>query len=119
MRCEKIPFRGGAAIVCGRRSRKPISADEQATMREVFEMADAENRMIDDQQKFLARCRAARDRCQAMADEADKLHLPILAREWDHLGKELDNAIGLQLRAFRDDTLATDERLGIQQEHQS
>lgn len=54
---------------------------------------------------FLDRCGKARGWCREMAEQANRMELPILAREWDYLGKCLESAIGNQERAFRDDTL--------------
>ena len=61
-----------------------------------------------EQQKLLDVARNASARCFLLASQADDLGLPILAREFDYLGKELDAKITLQLRAFRDKALASE-----------
>ena len=50
----------------------------------------AENELTPEQQKLLAVARNASARCSLLASQADDLGLPILAREFHHLGKELD-----------------------------
>jgi hypothetical protein len=60
----------------------------------------------DPQLRFLQSCKARVERCRELAAEAARLGLPILAREWDALATNLENAIGNQERAFREDTLA-------------
>ena len=61
-----------------------------------------------EQQKLLDIARKASARWFLPASQADDLGMPILAREFDHLGKELDAKITLQLRAFRDKALASE-----------
>lgn len=62
----------------------------------------AEKKMVQEQSAFIEKTRAARGRCAELAAAADKVELPLLAREWDFIGKCLDRAIAAQLRAFRD-----------------
>jgi hypothetical protein len=60
----------------------------------------------DSQTRFLQSCRIRAERCREFGAEADRLGLPILAREWDFMAKNLENAIGNQERAFREEALA-------------
>ena len=62
-----------------------------------------------DQEKFIEKTRLACERAAELAAEADRLNLPILAREWHYLGSELEKRVDLQLRAFRNGTLAVVE----------
>ena len=68
----------------------------------------AEKQLTPEQQKFLDVARNASARCFRLASEADNMGMPILAREFDYLGKELDAKITLQLQAFRDHALASE-----------
>lgn len=65
--------------------------------------------MVAGQLVFLDKVRKARARCSEMAEEANRLELPILAREWDYLGKQLESAIGNQVRAFRNGALTHED----------
>ena len=69
-----------------------------------------------EQEKFIEKTRAASDRAAVLADEADTLNLPILAREWSFLGQELRGHVELQVRAFQDDTLAVHETEKVEAE---
>ena len=68
----------------------------------------AEKLLTPEQQKLLDVARNASVRCFLLASQFDDLGLPILAREFNYLGKELDAKITLQLRAFRDNALASE-----------
>lgn len=54
-----------------------------------------------DQSEFIEKTRKARERCAGMAALANKLNLPIMAREWDYLGNCLQNALAMQTRFVR------------------
>jgi hypothetical protein len=63
-----------------------------------------------DQLKFLELCRQACAKFSERAEEAAKLNLPVLAREWDYYSKELELRIEMQLRSFREDTLLDEQQ---------
>jgi len=65
-----------------------------------------------EQEKFIQRTQLACQRAEQMAEEANRLNLPILAREWSYFGAELEKRVDLQLRAFRNGTLAVEEKAG-------
>lgn len=54
--------------------------------------------LIPEQQAFIDKTIVSRARCVDMAELAHKLNLPLLAREWDFLGKCLERAIAAQAR---------------------
>lgn len=58
-----------------------------------------------EQRTFIHKCRVARSRSELMAQEANTLGLPILAREWDFIGVCIESALANQQRAFRDGSL--------------
>lgn len=64
-----------------------------------------EKTVTPEQQKFLDKTRVAAGRARELAAEAHRLNLPVLAREWDYFGKELESKCDLQERAFRDGAL--------------
>jgi hypothetical protein len=66
-----------------------------------------------DQLKFLDLCRTACEKFRERAEEAAKLNLPVLAREWDYYSKELELRIEMQLRAFREDTLLDEQKVAL------
>jgi hypothetical protein len=49
-------------------------------------------------------------RSRELAEEANKLDLMTLAREWDYVGKCLEGALANQLRVFREASLLSDEK---------
>ena len=88
-KCEKIRFPDGhVAIICCRRKR-----------------SRTERQLTPEQQKLIDLMATARVRCAHLASEADRLGLPILAREWDYVGKCPEEKAELQLRAFRIEAL--------------
>lgn len=60
-----------------------------------------EKQVSPDQQKFFAATIHAVARAQLYAEEANKLGLPILAREWSFVGRCLEERVQMQLRALR------------------
>ena len=72
-------------------------------------MADGEAHMSEAQSQLIAKFRTVRQRCQEWAEQANAAGLPILARECDYLGKQLEAAIGNQVRAFREGALGNPE----------
>ena len=56
---------------------------------------------------FIEKTRKAAQRCSEMAEEASRLNLQVLAREWNYFGDEMKKKIDLQIRAFRDEALSS------------
>lgn len=52
--------------------------------------------------KFLEVSRHARRRLKELGEQANWLGFPILAREFDHGGNELEKAIASQMQALKD-----------------
>jgi hypothetical protein len=54
------------------------------------------------QLRFMEKTTKARARATELAEEAASLGLMTLAREWDYVGKCLEDGMGRQLRVFSD-----------------
>jgi hypothetical protein len=58
----------------------------------------------------------ARARAAELAEEANSIELMTLAREWDYVGKCLEDAVRNQLRVFREPSLLSGEKVVIEGE---
>jgi hypothetical protein len=63
--------------------------------------------MTDEQRKHLGEARIAADRARQWSEKADKCGFVILAGFWREVQNMLTVGIGLQERAFRDNSLLT------------
>lgn len=61
--------------------------------------------LTSEQEKLIERTRKASVVAKELAVEANRLNLPILARDWEWLSREIDASVQKQSRAFRDDSL--------------
>jgi len=65
--------------------------------------------MIEKQTALIERSKKAAKFHRELAAECNDAGLPILAREHDWIAKNIDEKVGLQIRAFRDDALGAVE----------
>lgn len=71
-------------------------------------MSASEKQLLVGQLSLIEQIRKAGPKCAKLAEECDRLGLPILARELGYYATELPKKIDLQIRSFREGALQSE-----------
>jgi hypothetical protein len=121
MHCTKIRLpTGQVVVICGRRPSKSRGRTLEAQTIETRwgvkpkhpKSEENPTMMTDEQKQLMDVAKKACTRAREEAAKCDKANLPILAREWDYIGRELDQRIDLQERALNQGSLFTAAQAG-------